>query len=288
MSTHAPDQVCQLLCADIRIIDTAHHGIFKADPAAGSLLIPAHGLDQLLHRVGIVDRHHTAADLVGGCVQRDGKGELQFFLRQLVDLGHKAAGGKADVAHADIDALGRGDILQKAHHFVKVVQRLADAHEHDMGDALADIFLGSVDLGADLACFKVAHTPRLCGGAEPAAHAAAHLRGHAHGIAVVVTHDNGLDAVAVRHAQQILHSTVFSLLTALDLRCSDIKGFFQLCQQGLGLVGHGRKLGDQLLVHPVEDLLCPETRLPQSFQFSSQFCQRQRRNTAFLFHSVLL
>ena len=65
-----------------------------------------------------------------------------------------------------------------------------------MGDALADIFLGSVDLGADLACFKVAHTPRLCGGAEPAAHAAAHLCGYAHGIAVVVTHDNGLDAVA--------------------------------------------------------------------------------------------
>lgn len=157
-----------------------------------------------------------------------------------------------------------------------------------MRDALADILLGSVDLGADLACFKVTHPPRLRGSAEPAAHAAAHLRGHAHGIAVVVTHDNSLDAVAVCHAQQILHSTVLSFLTAFDLRCSDIKGFFQLCQQGLGLVGHGRKLGDQFLVHPVEDLLCPETRLSQRFQFSSQFCQREGRNTAFLFHSVLL
>ena len=117
-----------------------------------------------------------------------------------------------------------------------------------MGDALADIFLGSVDLGADLACFKVAHTPRLCGGAEPAAHAAAHLCGYAHGIAVVVTHDNGLDAVAVSHAQQILHSTVFSLLTALDLRCSDIKAFFQLCQQGFGLVGHGSPAAPELSV----------------------------------------
>ena len=38
-----------------------------------------------------------------------------------------------------------------------------------MGDALTDILLGGVDLGAYLACFKVAHTPRLCGGAEPAA-----------------------------------------------------------------------------------------------------------------------
>ena len=288
MRAHAPDQVCQLLCADIRIIDTAHHGIFKTDPATGGLLIPAHRLDQLFHRVGIVDRHHATADLVGRCVQRDGKGKLQLFLRQLVDFGDKTAGGKADIAHADIDALGRGDIFQKAHYLVKVIQRLADAHKHDMRDTLADILLGGVDLGADLSRFKVAHPPRLCGGAEPAAHAAAHLCGYAHGIAVVVTHDNGLDAVAVSHAQQILHSTVLGLLTALDLRCSDIKGFFQLCQQGLGLVGHGRKFGDQLLVHPVEDLLCPEARLPQSFQLCGQLCQRQGRNTAFLFHSVLL
>ena len=33
-------------------------------------------------------------------------------------------------------------------------------------DALADILLGSVDLGADLACFKVTHPPRLRGSAQ--------------------------------------------------------------------------------------------------------------------------
>ena len=104
----------------------------------------------------------------------------------------------------------------------------------------------------------------------------------------MVTHDNSLDAVAVCHAQQILHSTVLSFLTAFDLRCSDIKGFFQLCQQGLGLVGHGRKLGDQLLVHPVKDLLCPEARLTHGFQHSGQLGQRQGRDTAFLFHGILL
>ena len=31
---------------------------------------------------------------------------------------------------------------------------------------------------------------------------------------------------------------------------------FESQYPGLGLVGHSRKLGDQLLVHPVEDLLC--------------------------------
>ncbi len=61
------------------------------------------------------------------------------------------------------------------------------------------------------------------------------------------------------------------------LRCSNIKLLFQLCQQGLGLVGHGRKFGDQLLVHPVEDLLGPEARLTHGLERSGKLGQRQRK-----------
>ena len=49
-------------------------------------------------------------------------------LGQLVDLGHQAAGGQADVAHADVDTLRAGDDLQKVHHIIKIVQRFTDAH----------------------------------------------------------------------------------------------------------------------------------------------------------------
>ena len=45
MCAHAPDEVCQLLCADIGIVDAAHHGVFKADAASGDVLIASHGLD---------------------------------------------------------------------------------------------------------------------------------------------------------------------------------------------------------------------------------------------------
>ena len=251
MGTHAPDQVCQLSGAGIGIIDTAHHGIFKAHAAAGGILIAAHGLHQHFHGIGIVHRHHAAANFIVGCVQRHREGQLQLFLGQLVDLGHQTAGRKADIAHSDI-------------------------------------LLGGVDLRADLACFQIAHAARLGGRAEAAAHAAAHLRGHTHRVAVVVAHHDGLDAVAVRHAQQIFYRAVLCFLPALDLGRGNVEAFFQLCQQGLGLVGHGRKLGDQLLVHPVEDLLCPEARLAHRFQFSGQLCQRKGRDTAFLFHCVLL
>ena len=134
-----------------------------------------------------------------------------------------------------------------------------------MRDALADILLGGINFRTDLARLQVADAARLCRGAEPAAHPAAHLRGDADRVAVVVAHDNGLDAVAIGHPQQIFHGAVLGFLPALDPGGSNVKLLFQLCQQGLGLVGHGRKLGDQLLVHPVEDLLCPEARLSQRF-----------------------
>ena len=69
MGSHASDEVCQLFCAGIGIIDAPHHGILKADAAARGILIAADGLHQLLHRVGVVDGHHPAADLIVGCVQ---------------------------------------------------------------------------------------------------------------------------------------------------------------------------------------------------------------------------
>ena len=128
MSTHAPDEVGQLFGAGIGIIDTAHHRILKADaagpwsPDSGGrrASAPPTGL-------GIIDRHHAAADLVVGSVQGDRKGQLQLFLSQLVDFGHQAAGRKADVAHSDVHTLRGGDVLKEAHDLVKIIQRFPDA-----------------------------------------------------------------------------------------------------------------------------------------------------------------
>ena len=70
------------------------HGVLEAHSPARRLLIPAHGLHQHLHRVGVVHWHHAAADVVVGGVERDGEGELELLLGQLVDLRHEAAGGE--------------------------------------------------------------------------------------------------------------------------------------------------------------------------------------------------
>ena len=185
-----------------------------------------------------------------------------------------AAGGQADVAHADVHPVGAGNDGEKIHHIVEVVQRLADAHEHDVADALADVLLGGVDLPCYLPCFQVAHPARLGGGAEAAAHAAAHLAGHACGDAVVVAHDDRLDAVAVLKGEEVLHRAVLGLLPPHDGGGGDVIFLFQLGQQGLGLVGHGGKLRDQLLMQPVEYLFGPEGGLAQLLHQSGQPFER--------------
>ena len=70
---------------------------------------------------------------------------------------------------------GGRDVLEKAHDFVEIIQRLPNAHQHDVGDALPDVLLGGVNFGAYLACLEVAHPARLGRGTEAAAHPAAHL-----------------------------------------------------------------------------------------------------------------
>ena len=150
MRAHALDEVGELLRHLTAVIDTAHHRILKADAAARLLLVAAAGRDQLLQRERIVDRHHAGTGLIVRRMERDRQCQLQMALRQLVDLGHKAAGRQADVAHTDVDALRAGDDLQKVHHIIKIVQRLTDAHQNNVGDALAGVLLCGVNFRRDL------------------------------------------------------------------------------------------------------------------------------------------
>ena len=165
--------------------------------------------------------------------------------------------------------------MQKAQNLLVVVQRLADAHEHNVGDPLPNVPLGGVHLGRDFARHQVAHPARLGGGAEPAAHAAAHLGRHAHRVAIVVAHHHRFDAVAVRQLEQILHCTVLGLLTTADLRRRDEPVLLQLGQQGLGLVGHLGKGRHLLLVQPMKNLLGPKGRLAHFANHAAQFFQAQ-------------
>ena len=110
--------------------------------------------------------------------------------------------------HTDVHPVGAVDQLQKSQHIVHVVQRLADTHEYDVGDRQAAVQLGKQHLVQQLRWPQV---PDLAGdgaGAEGAAHTAAHLGRDAYGVAVVVLHEDCLDAVAVGQLPQIFNGPV--------------------------------------------------------------------------------
>ena len=50
------------------------------------------------------------------------------------------------MAHADVYAVRTIDKFKEAHNIVKVVQRFADTHKHDIGDGQAGIQLGKEHL----------------------------------------------------------------------------------------------------------------------------------------------
>ena len=91
--------------------------------------------------------------------------------------------------------------LDRGPRRVVVGERLAHAHEHDVADALRRRVRGAQHLLDDLAGVEVALEAGLAGRAERAAHRAAGLRRHAHGRAVGVAHEHGLDLRAVARAR---------------------------------------------------------------------------------------
>ena len=108
------------------------------------------------------------------------------------------------------EAVGRrvGEPADRADHGAVVGQRLAHAHEHDVGDptgAAGHLAAGQRpgpgdDLLDDLGGRHVALQAALAGGAERAGHPAPGLGGDAHGDPVGVAHQHRLDQRAVERA----------------------------------------------------------------------------------------
>ena len=104
----------------------------------------------------------------------------------------------------------RDDAPHRGEHPVVVGQRLAHAHEHDVGQPAAVRrcrawpTAAGAHLLEDLGGRQVALQPALARRAERARHAAAGLRRDAHGVALRVAHQHRLERRAVDRAPQHL------------------------------------------------------------------------------------
>ena len=183
-----------------RVVDAAQHHVFEHDLAVSAPHVSRAGREHLVQRIGAVERHQAIAHLVGGGVQADGEVELQVFLGEAVDARHHTDRRHGDGPCREVET---GLVVEQtagAQRLVVVVERLAHAHEDDVGDATPVVaeqprkveHLVDHLLGREIAA--QAQAPR---GAEGATHGAADLRGHAHGGAFGVGHEHGLDGVTV-------------------------------------------------------------------------------------------
>ena len=94
------------------------------------------------------------------------------------------------------------------------------------------VALGFIDLKEHFARQQVSHESRDGACAEAAAHSAADLRGNAHRIAVLVTHQHTLDHIAVRKAEQIFSRSVqFGNQRLYVLKAGIFTGFCQFFPQ---------------------------------------------------------
>ena len=208
MARHTGDAPGDQVCLPVVVVDPVDHGVFKGYAPPGPTEIPVAGGKQLLHIPGPVHRHDPGPGLAVRRVEGHRQRQLQILLRQGVDARHHAAGGQADMAHADVQPVGMVHQAQEPQNVFPVIQGLSNTHQHDIGDLPAGIQLGEQHLVQHLPGGQVPDLSGHGAGAEGAAHAAAHLGGDAHGIAVMILHQHRFDAVAVRQLPQVFYGAV--------------------------------------------------------------------------------
>ncbi len=190
-----PDQSCRIF---LRIVDATRKGILKGDPPPGLFKIIPAGIHQFRNAVLLRDRHQFPPFFICRAVQRKGQRDLQVFLRQLLYLRHKPAGGNRDISLADMKPLFVRQHSDKTDQIFHVIERLPDPHNHHIGNPIPGLSGHRIDLLQHFRRRQAPLKPAQCGSAEFAAHFTAYLRGNADGIAVVISHQNTLHHIAIR------------------------------------------------------------------------------------------
>ena len=170
---------------------------------------------------------------------------------------------------------------QRRHEGGVVLQWLAHAHHHDVGDhavghvagqalGFSDGVFGEPKLGDDLARGQVAAKTLMPRRAKTAAYRAARLTGNAQRIAILLRNENSFNRVAMAHIKQPFDRAVAALLLGEHLERRDVRDALELIAQGFGQITHLRKIVRALLMNPAIQLLGAEGFFTQPFAKNGQ------------------
>ena len=180
------------------------------------------------------------------------------LVEQAPERGQIAHGADSDALRAPCEAPRCGEHVDGGEHGVKIVERLAHAHEHDVGEGVA---LGyGQNLVDNLRGGKVAVEALAAGHAEGAAHLASRLRAHAERGPVAVGDVDGLYVAASGAVEEILHRAVGAACLGLGILAAHAPARGERLASALAEVGHRVDVGDTAAVYPVRYLLGGKTR----------------------------
>jgi hypothetical protein len=183
------------------VVDVGEEDVLEGDALAAAQGQVAERREQVAERVLAVDGHQPVADLLGRGIDADGQARWRGR-EKLLDRGDDPRRGDGHAAVRQAEALVVAQDVGRGDHVGEVVQRLAHAHEHDVGQPqVGEAAAREHDLVDHLGGRQVAREAHLGGQAELAVHGAADLARDAERGAVGLAGDAGdhdrLDARAV-------------------------------------------------------------------------------------------
>jgi len=117
------------------IVFAADEDVFVGDAAAADVEVVVGRLEDFLDADVFIDGDQLGAELIVGCVERDGEvvgftnaGEFSDFLGE-------SNGGDGDASHAHAEAPFFDDVIEGGEEIGEVGERFADAHDDDVGEA---------------------------------------------------------------------------------------------------------------------------------------------------------
>jgi len=247
------------------VVDVADQCIFDGDSSTCHVRVIPCRIECFADIPSIVDGNQGVAQLVVGRMQRQRQGDAQTLVGELPNRGRQADRRYGDRPRGDPEALRRGsdDSADRGEHTVVVGERLTHAHEDDVGQPVVVLVAHgrrrSPNLLENLCGGEVSGQPALARRAEWTCHAAARLRGDAHGVPLRVAHQHRFERRAVGRTPERLARfarIAFDLTQRIDQ--GGEQGVRYLIAHRRREIRHLVRVGDEPAVVLVGKLLGPE------------------------------
>ncbi len=184
------------------VVGVFDEDVFQGDHAVGGgAVVLASGQD-IGQWMAVAGGDQSGAQLVSRGMEGDRQVPRAMLVSQPPDALGDAAGGDCHLPGAQAKAVRRADRLQGDIEMLKIVQRFAHAHDHDVADPAAVFAAGDDHLVNDFRWTQVADKALPASGAEDAANRATDLGADAGGRPAWGADQDAFNGIAVVEAEQ--------------------------------------------------------------------------------------